>query len=226
MAMFACIETWPFVVFEVGMICFVCDEKTRLNCTSFCNSRYARLRRYFPKSVNQSIFQVMIGDSELPIIKVIHDTELDMYELSFKYDPALINLLKGAIPSSNRLYNPDTKTWTLDSIAWKKFEPIGRSAGYLFVVSSKKIEHSYNPEDFFYYHSEHSSSSNSETTASIAAKLSGFLGVTITSQDISELKRLYRVKARELHPDFGGDPAKMSELNRLWTLYTNQEKVQ
>ena len=63
-----------------------------------------------------------------------------------------------------------------------------------------------------------------ESAESIATKLSEYLGVTITTQDMAELKSLYRQQARKLHPDFGGDASKMSELNRLWTLFTATER--
>ncbi len=168
--------------------------------------------------------------------RVTYDSVVGAYDIkleSFKSEKIkeIIAVIKQFIPASYRAYNPVTKVWTIaetDALNqakyWEFLKPVLEHHDFRIILGTKKIplDASTFAQDFFY---EQAPAPQTETAASIAQKLSTFLGVEIKAQELTELKRLYRQKARELHPDLGGDAAKMSELNRLWTLYT-QEGVQ
>lgn len=134
------------------------------------------------------------------------------------------------VPATNRSYDPLTKTWEIAIEYWATYRTLLETMHCHFQelkeVKSAEIPNIHVPEDYAanFFH-EQAPLQEVETKESLAAKLSQYLGVTIAAQELSELKTLYRQKARQLHPDLGGDAAKMSELNRLWTLYTAQDRV-
>jgi hypothetical protein len=140
----------------------------------------------------------------------------------------MVNFLKAQIPSTQRNYNPAGHTWEIAAEYWPAVKITLESFGWtvkLLDLTARasagepnvKVDAEY-AEKFYY--EDAPVSSTKESSATIAVLLSDYLGVDVSAQDLSDLKRLYRTKARELHPDLGGDAAKMSELNRLWTLYS------
>lgn len=140
--------------------------------------------------------------------------------------PAL-DFMKALVPATMRSYNPQTFMWELAIEYWPATKTAFETAFHFQCIegsvaaANDPLKNVNVPKDYAEsFHYEQTVVTTQESAASIAAKLSEYLGVTITSQDLSELKKLYRAKARELHPDLGGDASKMSELNRLWTLYT------
>lgn len=142
----------------------------------------------------------------------------------------IIEILKATIPSSNRAYDPSSHKWEIAIEYWEPYRALIKQLGGIFQeeqeVKSAEIPNIHVPEDYAanFFH-EQAPLQEVETKESLVAKLSQYLGVTIAAQELSELKTLYRQKARQLHPDLGGDAAKMSELNRLWTLYTAQDRM-
>lgn len=140
----------------------------------------------------------------------------------------LIKIIKQMIPASEREYNPATFKWQVAEQYWKPLKLLFESQKWTLrtpkTTSAPKVEV---PSDYTenFYHNN-TPVTTVESTESIAVKLSAFLGVEITTQAVAELKKLYRQKALQLHPDRNsGDGSQMSELNRLWTLYTLQDKV-
>jgi hypothetical protein len=141
--------------------------------------------------------------------------------------PAL-DLMKALVPASMRSYNPTTFMWEVAAEYWPAIKTTYESKVFNFictegsVVANPYINVPKDYADNFYRAPE--PITVKESAASIAASLSVYLGVPIVAQDLSELKKLYRLKARELHPDLNHAPEaaqKMSELNRLWTLYSS-----
>lgn len=141
-----------------------------------------------------------------------------------------VTLVKGLIPATSRSYDPNTKLWEIDAALWE-----GLKAAYtglhFRLVEEKDINQKVNvPKEYAenFYHAP-PASLNTESAESISKQLSTFLGVEISTQDINDLKKIYRRRAMELHPDRpNGDAAQMSELNRLWTIFaknavSNQE---
>lgn len=138
-----------------------------------------------------------------------------------------IDFIKGTVPATARSYDASTYKWEVAVEWWPILTKALKEAMWwtLYEQKDNSIPNIKVPKDYadnFYRAPE--SIKTVESTESIAAKLSTYLGVTITTQDMTELKSLYRQQARKLHPDFGGDANKMSELNRLWTLFTATER--
>jgi hypothetical protein len=141
--------------------------------------------------------------------------------------PAL-DFSKAFVPATMRSYNPNNFIWEFAIEYWPALKT-AYETGFKFTCTEGKVSPESNDplknvkvDDSYkenFYHKQEVVKTV-ESASSIAEKLSTYLEVKITTQDISELKKLYRAKARELHPDMGGDASKMSELNRLWTLYT------
>lgn len=133
--------------------------------------------------------------------------------------------LKAMIPASEREYNGGNFKWSFSIKYWDPIQALLKAQGFHVIKQSRFSQKSRVevPKEYAesFYHEHTPTTSSAETTESIAQKLSTFLGVVISTQDLNDLKKLYRQKARELHPDLGGDATKMSELNRLWTLYCN-----
>lgn len=156
-----------------------------------------------------------------------HDSHLGAYLINFKYSKyewdkvkGMVGIMKLAIPASDRLYDPVTHEWTITEKYWnseanpfKLFELLTQSG---FKLKEKKIIHA---EDFFY--NDFVDNTPKETKDSLAAKLVDMLGITAQElQDAGLLKKIYRRKALELHPDRnGGDGSRMSELNSVWSAY-------
>jgi hypothetical protein len=139
-----------------------------------------------------------------------------------------IDFSKALVPATMRSYNSSTFIWEFAIEYWPALKTAYENAFKFTCTEGKVAPESVDPlknvkvDDSYkenFYHKQEVVKTV-ESAASIAEKLSTYLGVKITTQDINELKKLYRAKARELHPDLGGDAQKMSELNRLWTLYT------
>lgn len=135
-----------------------------------------------------------------------------------------LQFLKTMIPASEREYNGNNFKWSFSVKYWDSIQMLLKAQGFSIVEQIRakpRIEVPVEYAESFYHENTTPTSADAETAESIASKLSSFLGVVISTQDLNDLKKLYRQKARELHPDLGGDATKMSELNRLWTLYCN-----
>lgn len=164
--------------------------------------------------------------------KVIHDSVVGTYEIrmnSYQFDKIkeVIACIKQFVPASDRTYSPLTKSWTVlewnaakTMNYWVILEPIIKHHGFHVQLEEKEVavDPAFYAQDFFYEQAP--TGAQAESASTIAQKLSIYLGVEIKAQELTDLKRLYRQKARELHPDLGGDATAMSELNRLWTLFT------
>ena len=134
----------------------------------------------------------------------------------------VIDVIKTAIPGHMREYDPARFTWAFAIEVWPTVKAIVENTG--FVLEEKKEAHAHVnvPEDYVenFYHEAHPAKTT-ETKESVAKQLEALLESVISLEHLSEfeLKKLYRQKARQLHPDMGGDAAKMAELNRLWSIY-------
>lgn len=155
------------------------------------------------------------------IAKVSHDEKLGAYNIKFEYGrwdwnqvEGLVAMIKMTIPASDRLYEPSSKEWTISAKYWIWLEDLFKKAN--LDIREEKIV---NPEDFFY--NQGTATPIVESKDSLAQKLVAMLGITAQDlQDAGLLKKAYRRKALELHPDRNnGDGAMMSELNSIWSQY-------
>lgn len=155
------------------------------------------------------------------IVKAVHDESLGARTISFEFNKwdwnqvkAVVDLMKLMIPVSDRMYDSDSKQWTVTNKYWGYISEIFTKAGFR-IEEAKHVD----AEDFFY--NQGTATPVVESKDSLAAKLISMLG--ITAQDLADsglLKKAYRKKALEWHPDRNqGDGSKMSELNAVWSAY-------
>lgn len=154
-------------------------------------------------------------------VKVQHDEALGAYTFRFVYRKhqwddvkGIVNILKVLIPASDREYNPATKEWTILEASWPKLKTI-LQAGKFRITEEQVISN----ENFHYdYSTPIATVVSKDTLATQLVKL-----LEISKDDLSDsitLKKAYRRKALEWHPDRNnGDGTKMSELNSIWSAY-------
>lgn len=156
-------------------------------------------------------------------------------------EKALFELVKAEfkkVPISQRTYSDKSNIWSFlgvwgktvhDSIKASPLAAVGvkfqginglaeqADSGIISNVSTT----AYNAEDFFYTPSAPAPSGPS--TEELRSQLASRLGISIAelnSADKLTLKKWYRVKALEYHPDRNnGDGSRMTELNYLWQVY-------
>lgn len=136
------------------------------------------------------------------------------------------NLMQDIIASSDRAYDPQNKVWTVTTDGFERFRVIMwtlnvshyKDARMFTTAVTEAEKPKFSSQDFFH---NTTPVATPETKESIATRLAVLLGLpAITTQSVDELKRLYRRKALELHPDRNnGDGSKMADLNSLWSTY-------
>lgn len=163
--------------------------------------------------------------------KVTYDKLTDSYDVEFSFNKwggdydvlqTLIKIFKSTIAVAHREYNPNTKHWSFLASAFTEIvKPLFKGMHVPYTIEQPNDTKTVGPENFFYEHAV-AGGQITETPAILGAKLIKLLEIPEeTLQDSIALKKVYRQKARQFHPDLGGDAAKMSELNRLWTLFNS-----
>lgn len=136
----------------------------------------------------------------------------------------VVDVMKAMIPATMRSYDPITYKWEVAFEYWAPLEVTLKSMNFkVTVVEDLKYNEPkvHVPEEYaenFY----RAPTVTKELPSSVREQLFQLLEIghgDPGEPDPINLKSLYRNKARQLHPDLGGDAAKMSELNRLWSLY-------
>lgn len=133
----------------------------------------------------------------------------------------VLAVMKAMIPATMRSYDPVTYKWEIAVEYWTPLETTLKSMNFkVTVVENLKYNEPkvHVPEEYaenFY----RAPAPTKEPPSSIREQLFALLEIPKIDTEPENLKSLYRNKARQLHPDLGGDAAKMSELNRLWSLY-------
>jgi hypothetical protein len=146
------------------------------------------------------------------------------------------------VHTSKRVYSDEAKVWSFigDGGRWVydqlkdtpfvtmkhlTFEPVEDLMGQATAKFFKRPEGGakWNPKDFFYQQAAPVQSS-APTREALASKLAGMLLISVSELELSKrdtLKRSYRQRALDLHPDRmpDGDSRAMSELNSLWQQY-------
>jgi hypothetical protein len=159
----------------------------------------------------------------MPRVEVYYDKAADCYDLKFldvygsnwTLVSQLVTLLKGTIPVNQRSYDPKTKQWAILAQSY----PIAKK---LLETAHFKIEEKRPISSDGFFYEDTTSATNQPTRKQLEEKLILLLSISAPMlADESQLKKAYRRKALELHPDRNnGDGSKMSELNEVYNAYT------
>ncbi len=133
----------------------------------------------------------------------------------------IVNIIKTQIPATQRSYDPVTYKWEIAMEFWMPIQVVLESLNFHIkhLADNDQVGGPTVPKDYAdsFYNEPAPATVIAED---VATKLEDILGlVDIERLQQFELKAAYRKTCRVLHPDLGGDAAKMSELNRLWSLY-------
>jgi hypothetical protein len=136
------------------------------------------------------------------------------YAVVCSYNKDIVAALKTVIPSGDRDYDPNTKTWYVKEVYGEVIRKLAESAFGMGSVSftSKTVA-----QQSQQAYSTRNTASNSylspSTTGTTEDALVGFMSLV----PYDAAKQCYRAAAQELHPDKpNGDPQKMTRLNELW----------
>jgi hypothetical protein len=158
------------------------------------------------------------GNQQMPQIKIWWDVSVSAYRVATPYNKQFVDLIKSLIPGSDRAYDPTSKMWTVTE---KYLGPLQLLCENVWktkadVVTKQEAEKAQGASS----QSSGSGSANGGrgqeitlNTNSIDLALARFMKI----MPYDALQKAYRLAALELHPDAGGDMAKMAELNSLWT---------
>lgn len=126
----------------------------------------------------------------------------DGFDIRFKYDPDLVELIKDVIPAGNRKWDAHGKFWAADADWSKRFAEACRQKGYTTVGLSAPPRLPPPPP----------------------APVISWADVLLARCGTPELRQaVYRGLAKALHADVGGDGQLMQELNDARNSYTRQE---
>lgn len=125
------------------------------------------------------------------------------YTVRFRYDPAVVELLKAAVPGYARSWDPATKNWTVDAGHAERLASALRATGHQVI--------GLDPEP-------PPRTSTTGDTAHWARTLFRRVGPT-------RHEPVFRALSRIFHPDVGGDTALMQELNDARDELSTQQKT-
>lgn len=140
---------------------------------------------------------------------IFWDVKLSAYQLQMKGDfgkiEKTVQFLKGAIPHSDRNWEPTTKTWTftekyLDGV--QKFCTLVFGAQEVAVLDRAKVEGASKTNAI---------SVNSSNTLDLA------MLIFMKLLPFEAAQAAYRRASLVLHPDKGGDMESMTKLNQAWS---------
>ena len=143
------------------------------------------------------------------------DDNASAYVVSMAYSKDLISALKQSIPSGDRQYDDQTKQWYIKENYGEFVRTIAEKALGVGSVSftSRTVSQQAQSGPRTYGSGSQGAYLNPSTGGTTEDAIVAFFG--LLSYDAA--KKAYLVGAQSMHPDKGGDPAKMAKLNELWT---------
>lgn len=138
------------------------------------------------------------------------DIPTGSYVISSPYNQKLVEGLKALIPSGDREFDPTTKFWYLKEQYGEALKMLSENmfgVGNVSFVSKTASEQSQKAQQAYI------PPAMSATLGSNERAMINF--IRLIPYDAA--KKAYLIAASSLHPDKGGDPSKMSELNSVWT---------
>lgn len=129
---------------------------------------------------------------------LIYDPARDMWIVRAPYKQEWINDFKYQLPAAARMWDKPEKVWRYDPM----FHDVVKRLCDIHFGGCKEVKPEEPPPP----------PPPPPPSSSGGGDFLAFL--TLCGSD--EVKKLYRSAARKHHPDFGGDPKKMQELNVVW----------
>lgn len=141
--------------------------------------------------------------------QIYWDKDVQAYRMKMKWSPQrgpqIVDFLKKQIPSSERMWDEQSKIWTFTE---KYFDGVQKFAKLLFGTTEVVV--------LTRTQVEAASQSYSAPTARTATPLELELAEFMRLLPFEAAQSAYRRAAAMLHPDKGGSMDKMSRLNVLW----------
>ena len=125
---------------------------------------------------------------------------------------SFVNMLKSSIPSGDRDYDPKTYFWYFKEVYGDGVRALAQAVFGISSVSfiSRQVAQQAQQNRPF----------NGSASTPIKQAFNEFIALCNTDgNDVinyDAAKRVYRKASLTLHPDRGGDPVKMAQLNELW----------
>ena len=208
-------------------------QKSYVHKTYCCMNSNCVAMQYGSEFSQAYCDRFLTGGSEVKEVRVTPLFDGEMYELWFPLNHArrgyfkeaiqpVVDIIKAKVPITAREYNPDSKHWTLTKEYYIPIIEIMKAMKFTVTVHDVAKQNAPNvdvPKDYEenFYRSEAKPSAIFEDISAKLATMLNMEAVELLTAD--ELKTEYRKACRKYHPDLGGDAEKMSELNRLWSLY-------
>lgn len=146
--------------------------------------------------------------------RIVWDLNTQAYLINLSSDnrlKAYVEVLKQSVPSGDRSYDPDTRTWFVKEGYGEGLRLLAQSVFGIHNVSfiSRTVAE------------QQQANFVPRNTATVEQIVGEFLILTGFDKqvkiDYDTARRAYRKTAMTLHPDRGGSPEKMARLNEVWS---------
>jgi len=132
-------------------------------------------------------------------VRIWWDDQVQAYRMTSPYNAGFLDLLKAAIPHSDRGYDKATKIWTFTE---KWLQPVkllcDKIYGSVTIITKEDAQKAQIPP------------------ATAVATLPSMFQQFMELVPYNALRKAYLNGIAELHPDRGGDATKASQLNAVW----------